>query len=133
MSEIKVDNLTGKTSAGDIKVTDGATTFNMQSALNKMWVAYDGINNSIFSSLNVASVTDNTTGSYTYNFSNNFNAVEEYSSAMSVVLQSSPSMGSYTTHGDASTTGIKVHPSRNTSGSNIDVNNTTMNCCGDLA
>jgi len=133
MSEIKVDNLTGKTSAGDITVTDGAATFNMQSALNKMWVAYDGINNSIFSSLNVASVTDNTTGSYTYNFSNNFNAVEEYSSAMSVVLQSSPSMGSYTTHGDASTTGIKVHPSRNTSGSNIDVNNTTMNCCGDLA
>jgi hypothetical protein len=133
MSEIKVDTLTGKTSAGDITVTDGAATFNMQSALNKMWVAYDGINNSIFSSLNVASVTDNTTGSYTYNFSNNFNAVEEYSSAMSVVLQSSPSMGSYTTHGDASTTGIKVHPSRNTSGSNIDVNNTTMNCCGDLA
>ena len=133
MSEIKVDNLTGKTSAGDITVTDGAATFNMQSGLNKMWVAYDGINNSIFSSLNVASVSDNATGNYTYNFSNNFDAAEAYSSAMSVVLESSPSMGSYTTHGDALTTGIKVHPSRNTSGSNLDVENTTMNCCGDLA
>ena len=133
MSEIKVDTLTGKTSAGDITVTDASVTFKMQSALNKMWIAYDGINNSIFASLNVGSVTDNGTGNYTYNFSNNFNAAEEYSSAMSVVLQSSPYMGSYTTHGDATTTGIKVHPSRNTSGTNIDVNNTTMNCCGDLA
>ena len=132
-SILKVDAMQGVTSAGDITITDGATTFKMQSALNKMWIAYDGINNSIFASLNVGSVTDNGTGNYTYNFSNNFNAAEEYSSAMSVVLQSSPSMGSYTTHGDATTTGIKVHPARNTSGSNIDVNNTTMNCCGDLA
>ena len=52
---------------------------------------------------------------------------------MSVVLQSSPSMGSYTTHGDATTTGVRVNPSRNTSGTNIDVANTTMNCCGELA
>jgi len=133
MSEIKVDTLTGKTSAGDITVTDASVTFKMQSALNKMWVSYDGINNSVFDSLNIASVTDVATGQYRYNFSNNFNAQEEYSSAMSVVLQSSPYMGSYTDNDDQLTSSIQIRPSRNTSGANIDVTNTTMNCCGDLA
>ena len=133
MSEILVNKLTGKTTAGDITVTDGAATFNMLPALNKMFISFDGTANTIFASLNVVSVTDNGTGTYTYNFSNNFNAAEEYSSAMSVVLQSSTSMGSYTSHDEATTTGIKVYPSRNTSGTNIDVVNTTMNCCGDLA
>jgi len=133
MSEIKVDTLTGKTSAGDITVTDASVTFKMQSALNKMWVSYDGINNSVFDSLNIASVTDVATGQYRYNFSNNFNAQEEYSSAMSVVLQSSPYMGSYTDNDDQLTSSIQIRPARNTSGANIDVTNTTMNCCGDLA
>ena len=133
MSEIKVDTLTGKTSAGDITVTDASVTFKMQSALNKMWVSYDGINNSVFDSLNIASVTDVATGQYRYNFSNNFNAQEEYSSAMSVVLQSSPYMGSYTDNDDQLTSSIQIRPARNTSGTNIDVTNTTMNCCGDLA
>lgn len=133
MSEIKVDTLAGKTSAGDITVTDASVTFKMQSALNKMWVSYDGINNSVFNSFNIGSVTDAATGQYVYNFINNFNAQEEYSSAMSVVLQSSPSMGSYTDNDNQQTSSIKIRPARNTSGTNIDVNNTTMNCCGDLA
>ena len=133
MSEIKVDTLTGKTSAGNITVTDGATTFQMQSALNKMWISYEGIANSIFDSFNIGSVTDNGTSEYTYNFSNNFNTAESYSSAMSVCTQSSPYMGSYTVHNFATTSSIKVFCARNSTGSMLDVANTTMNCCGDLA
>jgi len=133
MSEIKVDALTGKTTAGDITVTDGAATFNMLPALNKMWVSYDGVSNTLFDSLNIGSVTDVATGQYRYNFSNNFNAQEEYSSSMSVVLQSSPYMGSYTDDSDQLTSSIQIRPCRNTSGANLDVTNTTMNCCGDLA
>tara|TARA_R100001460_G_scaffold3938_1_gene11462 strand:+ start:561 stop:962 length:402 start_codon:yes stop_codon:yes gene_type:complete len=133
MSEIKTDKLTGVGAADNITVTDGATTFKMQSGLNKMWISYEGIANSIFDSLNVGSVTDVSTGQYRYNFSNNFNVAESYSSAMSVVTQSSPYMGSYTLHDNALTSSIEVRPARNTSGSQLDVNNTTMNCCGDLA
>ena len=134
MSEILVNKLTGKTTAGDITVTDASVTFKLQSALSKMWVSYDGINNnSVFDSLNIASVTDVATGQYRYNFSNNFNAQEAYSSAMSVGLQSSPSMGSYTDNNTQLTSSIQIRPARNTSGTNIDIHNTTMNCCGDLA
>ena len=132
-SILKVDAMQGVTSAGDITVTDGAATFNMQSGLNKMWISYDGINNSVFASLNVGSVTDVATGQYRYNFSNNFSAQEEYSNAMSVVLQSSANPGSYTDDEDQLTSSIQIRPSRTTSGGNIDCSNTTMNCCGDLA
>ena len=132
-SILKVDALQGITAAGDITVTDGAATLNMQSGLNKMWISYEGIANSVFDSLNVGSVTDVSTGQYRYNFSNNFNVAESYSSAMSVVTQSSPYMGSYTLHDNHLTSSIEVRPARNTSGSQVDVGNTTMNCCGDLA
>ena len=37
-SILKVDAMQGVTAAGDITITDGATTFKMQSALNKMWI-----------------------------------------------------------------------------------------------
>jgi len=133
MSEIITDKLTGKTTAGDVTVTDSSVTFKMQSALNKMWISYDSINNSVFDSFNIGSVTDVATGQCRYNFSNNFNAQEEYSSAMSVALQSSPSMGSYTVLDEQLTSSIEIFPARNSTGTNIDVNNTTMNCCGDLA
>jgi len=133
MSEIITDKLTGKTTAGDVTVTDSSVTFKMQSALNKMWISYDSINNSVFDSFNIGSVTDVATGTFRYNFSNNFNAQEEYSSAMSVALQSSPSMGSYTVLDEQLTSSIEIFPARNSTGTNIDVNNTTMNCCGDLA
>ena len=133
MSEILVDKLTGKTTADSVTVTDGATTFNMLTALNKMWISFDGINLVTFASFNVSSVTDNGSGDYTYNFSNNFNATEEYSCAMSACLQSSAYMGSYTEHNTHLTSSITVNPARNSSGTNLDLNNTTMNCCGELA
>ena len=44
MSEIKVDTLTGKTSAGDITVTSegGAATMQLQQGLAKVWQNLDG-------------------------------------------------------------------------------------------
>ena len=70
MSEIKVDNLTGKTSAGDITVTSegGAVTMQLQQGLAKVWSNQDvGTPNDSFNS---SGITDNGTGNFTVNFSN---------------------------------------------------------------
>ena len=61
MSSILVDNLTGKTTAGNVTVTSegGAATMHMQQGLCKAWVRYDATNtDSINDSLNISSVSD---------------------------------------------------------------------------
>ena len=73
MSEIKVDTLTGKTTANDITVTVGATaTMSLEQGLAKAWVNYDGKTaNTVRDSLNTSSVTDNGTGDYSVTYSSN--------------------------------------------------------------
>ena len=70
MSEIKVDNLTGKTSAGDITVTSegGAATQSLQQGLAKCFVLQVNSASSFTtrSSFNLASTTDNADGDTTY-------------------------------------------------------------------
>ena len=76
MSEILVDNLTGKTSAGDITVTSegGDATQSLQQGLTKSWVNFNGTGTlSVRDSLNETSMTDHGTGDYTVNFTNSFN------------------------------------------------------------
>ncbi len=74
MSEIKVDSLTGKTSAGDITVTSegGAATMQLQQGLAKAWATADD-NTTIMDSLNIASITDHSTGVSTLTFTNVMN------------------------------------------------------------
>ena len=70
MSEIKVDTLTGKTTANDITVTVGATaTMSLEQGLAKAWCAID-CDTTVSDSLNIASTTDNGNGDNTYTFSN---------------------------------------------------------------
>jgi hypothetical protein len=67
MSEILVDNLTGKTSAGSVTVTSegGAATQSLQQGLCKHWITFDGTGTvSVTDSLNNASLTDRATGLY---------------------------------------------------------------------
>ena len=78
MSEIKVDTLTGKTSAGDITVTSegGAATMQLQQGLAKAWVNFNGTGTiAIRDSLSVSGLVDNGTGDYTVTISNAFSAV----------------------------------------------------------
>ena len=84
-SQLKVDTLTGVTTAGSIDVTGegNSTTTNLQQGLCKVWVSYeqddDGSpGNTIHGSFNVASQTDSGTGKTITNFSNNF-ANDDYS------------------------------------------------------
>ena len=69
MSEILVDNLIGKTSAGNITVTSegGAATQSLQQGLCKQWSNYSGAGITFRDSFNTTSATDNGTGRYTIN------------------------------------------------------------------
>jgi len=81
MSEIKVDTLTGKTSAGDITVTSegGAATMQLQQGLAKFWIAHDGTGTpTAIDSFNVGSITDVGQGNYKYNFQSNFANAKGY-------------------------------------------------------
>ena len=74
MSEIKVDTLTGKTTANDITVTVGASaTMSLEQGLAKQWVA-TGVNSiSAQDSLNTSSLTDlsgSAPNDYEVNFTN---------------------------------------------------------------
>jgi len=72
MSEIKIDNLTGKTSAGDITVTSegGAVTMQLQQGLAKVWSRFNGTAATTTDSFNQASFVDAGTGIYQINMSN---------------------------------------------------------------
>lgn len=73
MSEIKVDNLTGKTTANDITVTVGATaTQSLEQGLAKHWIRFIGTGTvAIRDSLSASSLTDTGTGYYTVAITNN--------------------------------------------------------------
>jgi len=72
-SQLKVDTLTGVTTAGSIDVTGegNSTTTNLQQGLAKSWV-FGGTDATVFDSLNVGSSTDHGTGDYSYTLSNSF-------------------------------------------------------------
>jgi hypothetical protein len=81
MSTIIADNLTGKTSAGDITVTSegGAATQSLQQGLAKSWVNFNGTGTiAERDSLNLSSLTDNATGDYDVNLSSSFAAVDYF-------------------------------------------------------
>lgn len=74
MSEIKVDKISGKTSANAVTVTgeNGSTQTSLQQGLAKAWANYNGTGTvAIRDNLNVGSITDNGTGNYTINFTSN--------------------------------------------------------------
>ena len=86
MSEIKVDSLTGKTSAGDITVTSegGAATQSLQQGLAKAWVNFNGTGTvAIRDSLNLSSLTDAGGGNYGITVSDAFGNSDYMAAGMS--------------------------------------------------
>ena len=80
MSEIKVDTLTGKTTAKTVTVTVGATaTQSLEQGLIKGFVTYDGTTTpSVRDSLNHSSITDNADSDHTLTHTNNYNNATNY-------------------------------------------------------
>ena len=68
-SILKVDEMQGVTSAGDITITGegGSATQSLQQGLCKMWVQHNA-GTSILDSNNVASLTDSGTGDYSITY-----------------------------------------------------------------
>jgi len=83
-SQLKVDTITGVTTAGAINVTlEGSETGVLQEGLAKMWCIFNGTSNAILDSINSASLTDNGTGEYAVNYTNAFSSADKYVSFMS--------------------------------------------------
>jgi len=94
-SELKVDKFTGVTTAGSISVTSGSTTTNLQEGLAKMVINYDQIADTVRSSLNVSSVSDNSTGDFTITFSASKNDINYSPSSSSLAYATSDRIGNF--------------------------------------
>ena len=83
-SILKVDTLTGVTTAGSISVTGegNSTTTNLQQGLCKAWLQGNS-DASTDDDFNIASGTDNGTGDYTYSFTANMNNNTHIATGMS--------------------------------------------------
>ena len=85
MSTVKVNTLTGTSTAGSIAVTGegNSTTTNLQQGLAKAWANVDGTGTvNLRDSFNVSTLTDSGTGVYKLTFSSNMNN-DDYSSVAS--------------------------------------------------
>ena len=99
-SVLKVDTLTGVTTAGSIAVTGegNSTTTNLQQGLAKPWVHFTGVTTTAArDSLNISSLTDTDTGDTTVNISNAFNN-DDYACVMFTNANSGTGAGAFTNH-----------------------------------
>ena len=94
-SELKVDKFTGVTTAGSIDVTSGSVTTNLQQGLAKMVINYDQIADTVRSSLNVSSVSDNSTGDFTITFTASKTDINYSPSSASMASATSDRVGNF--------------------------------------
>jgi hypothetical protein len=126
-SQLKVDTITGVTTAGSISVTGegNSTTTNLQQSLVKVWAKFNGSSFGELDSFNVSSFTDSGTGNYTVNINNDF------SNANHASIEGS---GAYHTVNDAANAvGTLNIACYNSSHSNADESRVAVHSCGDLA
>ena len=136
-SQLKVDTLTGVTTAGSIVVTGegNSTTTNLQQGLAKCWLHYDQKGDSgstqALDSFNVGSVTDAATGSYEVNVTNNFSNAFHATGAI-CIDSGTQALFSSGPESDSSTSVIDLL-SYTAAGSTADGDSSTNITCGDLA
>ncbi len=127
MSEIKVDTLTGKTTSKTVTVTVGATaTQSLEQGLGKAWVNYSQTDDTVRDSLNISTVTDDSTGIHTYVFSNNMSNANWAGGFMT--RNNRHQWGS----DEGTTTGRSVRVAGSDNGI-ADCHSNTLICMGDLA
>jgi len=132
-SLLKVDALTGVTTAGSISVTGegNSTTTNLQQGLTKQWCALNGTGTiAILDSFNVSSVTDVTTGTYGFVCTSNFSSANHTPSGEVVAV------GNYSSidlTNAPTTTGMTGFRCFNIGAAGIDSAFVSYQSCGDLA
>ncbi len=127
MSTVKVNTLTGTTTAGSIAVTGegNSTTTNLQQGLAKVWACIDGTGTINFrDSFNTSGITDNGTGDYTATYSSAMNN-DDYAHPLGA------SVGNDFVF-SRSTTTIRIKPF-SVGGAQADVDPETFAILGDLA
>ena len=134
-SILKVDTITGVSTAGSIAVTGegNSTTTNLQQGLAKVWINFDGESTiATRDSNNVSSISDGGTGSYTTSYTSNMASVN-YTAAGSH-NRSGLSSTTFTNDSSwaASTSGI-ASVSANSSNAAIDCDAVLISILGDLA
>ena len=126
-SQLKVDTITGVTTAGSISVTGegNSTTTNLQQSLVKVLAKFNGSSFGELDSFNVSSFTDSGTGNYTVNINNDF------SNANHASIEGS---GAYHAINDAgNAAGTLNIGCFNSSHSAADESRVAVHSCGDLA
>lgn len=95
--KIKTNVIEGQTTAGSITVQgEGTATTNLQGGLAKMVINYDQIADTVRSSLNVSSVSDNSTGDFTITFTASKTDINYSPSSVSLAMATSDRVGSFT-------------------------------------
>jgi len=134
-SLLKVDALTGVTTAGSISVTGegNSTTTNLQQGLAKVWCLLNGTSTiAVTDSFNISGATDNGTGDYTTIATNNFGNITY--ACCATAGQNSGDQVSASNEGSArSTTAIRTQCLRSTSDSFLDCTSVETIRMGDLA
>jgi hypothetical protein len=132
-SILKVDELRGIASAGDITVTSegGAATQSLQQGLAKSTIVYDQTAPSITGSLNISSLTDTSTGRAFPQFTSNHSAAD-YSAVNSAGMASAGASGRCGETNPYSTSQYEFH-TFNTSGAVGDYTGNSATTFGDLA
>ena len=127
-SELKVDKFTGVTTAGSIDVTGegNSTTTNLQQGLCKAWCHFNGSGTlAIDDSFNTGSVTDDATGRYTVNYTNNFvsahNCPLGIANNFTMFINNAPTSSTFN------------HGTRNSSNADVDSSTVSTATKGDLA
>ena len=135
-------DFTGTVEAADL--SDGTTTVGTEYVTNgsaKAWANYDGTVPSVRDSLNLSSLTDNSTGDFTANYTASF-ANTNYAAKGAAARQSSTSVSAYWNFPTGSTLAYSVSATNFRSGYNIGESSslqefdcflTLFSCDGDLA
>ncbi len=133
-SQLKVDTITGVTTAGSVAVTGegNSTTTNLQQGLAKSLLNYNQTGPTTDDSFNISSVSDDTTGTFTPAYTNVFSNVNYSCSGMCnttmfVCLEDSVTETSETTTSDAKMLAMQHN------GTLIDCEQTMVKWHGDLA
>ena len=126
-STLKINTLTGVTTAGSIAVTGegNSTTTNLQQGLVKVWCYWED-SDTVRDSFNSSGLTDNGTGDATYSYTNNM-ANDDYASFY---------VGNgreYESPFGANSTSAQQTGHRNSSGTLADTNKLSGGIVGDLA
>ena len=131
-STLKINTLTGVTTAGSIAVTGegNSTTTNLQQGLAKAWLNVDNLSSfDTKDSFNLSSVADTGTAIITPSWTNAFNSANYVGNATSGDLSSGasspkPYIGTYATGS---------YKYENAHSSHVDADNNAMTAHGDLA